>query len=204
MHLEILNDKQKKILPWLKEFSSSFGLVGGTALALQIGHRQSIDFDLFSNKPFNNLNLLGKILKHKKITKTLIDHDGELTVVIEGVKITFLYYPFPILFDFVLLQNVKALGVKELAATKAYTVGRRGTYKDYADLYFIISEKHSTLDEIMEMAEKKYAEFNSRLFLEQLIYLDDIYDTNIIFLKNTLTKEQIKAFFIDEIGKIKL
>jgi len=144
-----------------------------------------------------------KVFEGKKV-EVSVNNPDELTVFVEGIKLTFLYYPFPILFDFVLLQNVKALGVKELAATKAYTVGRRGTYKDYADLYFIISEKHSTLDEIMEMAEKKYAEFNSRLFLEQLIYLDDIYDTNIIFLKNTLTKEQIKAFFIDEIGKIKL
>jgi len=98
LRLEILNDKQRKLLPWLHEFAGDFGLVGGTAFALQIGHRQSIDFDLFSLEEFDNLRLQKKILKKKKIERVFIDHKGELTVLIEGVKVTFLHYPFKIKF----------------------------------------------------------------------------------------------------------
>ena len=53
MHKEILTAKQTGLLPVIKTFSKDFGLVGGTAIALYIGHRQSIDFDLFSLKMFD-------------------------------------------------------------------------------------------------------------------------------------------------------
>ena len=55
----------------------------------------------------------------------------------------------------------------EIAATKVYTIGRRGAYKDYIDLYFILSDQHVTFTDIIDVAEKKFGfEFNSRLFLE--------------------------------------
>jgi len=198
MHLEILNDKQKKILPWLKEFSSSFGLVGGTALALQIGHRQSIDFDLFSNKPFNNLNLLGKILKHKKITKTLIDHDGELTVVIEGVKITFLYYPFKINFNESVNKIIKMSDILTLAALKAYALSRRAKWKDYVDLYFILKKFYS-LTEIINKAQQIFSgSFNEKIFRTQLAYFQDLdYSEKVIYQKGyNITDSMIKKFLI--------
>jgi len=94
---------------------------------------------------------------------------------------------------------------KEIAASKAYTIGRRGSYKDYIDLYYIISKDYSNLNEIMEIAEKKYQdEFNSRLFLEQLTYLDDITDEKIIFLDNKISQKSLKTFFKEEIKKIDL
>ena len=93
--------------------------------------------------------------------------------------------------------------IKEIAVSKAYTVGRRGSYKDYIDLYYIISENYSNLDEIIEISEKKYKdEFNSRLFLEQLIHLDDLLEEKIIFLKDKINKELLKDFFEKEIKKV--
>ncbi|MBU1177313.1 MAG: hypothetical protein V1901_01235 [Patescibacteria group bacterium] len=93
--------------------------------------------------------------------------------------------------------------IKEIAASKAYTIGRRQSYKDYIDLYYIIFEKHSDLNEIIKISEEKYKdEFNSRLFLEQLIYLNDIVDEGIIFLKDKISKELLKDFFEKEIKKV--
>ncbi len=60
MHKEVLSKKQANLLPFLKSFSKDFGLVGGTAIALHLGHRQSIDFDLFTNEEFNNATLRKK------------------------------------------------------------------------------------------------------------------------------------------------
>ena len=66
MHKEILSEEQAKLLPLVKTFSKNFGLVGGTAIALHIGHRESLDFDLFSLEKFNNGAIRRKISKTKK------------------------------------------------------------------------------------------------------------------------------------------
>jgi Nucleotidyl transferase AbiEii toxin, Type IV TA system len=97
---------------------------------------------------------------------------------------------------FVIYEQVPLLSVREIAATKAYTIGRRGAYKDYIDLYFILSEQHAALADIIDIAEKKFGvEFNSRLFLEQLVFLDDVEDTDIQFLKTTVTRSELLNFF---------
>lgn len=205
MHLEALKPENKKIFPKLSQFKN-FYLAGGTSLALQIGHRISVDFDFFSKKEIDH-KLFDKVKKvfSTSTIKPAINNSGELTVFIDGIKVTFLHYPFGIILKPIKYQNINFLQIKEIAASKAHTIGRRGTFKDYVDLYFTISKKYCTLEEIIKLANKKYAdEFNDRLFLEQLIYLEDIRDTNIIFLKKKITKQEIKIFFENEIRKIKL
>ena len=206
MHLEVLNDSGKKILPLLHR-CGNFYLAGGTALALQIGHRISADFDLFAEKEISKTHLssVKKVFRDSTITVS-VNNSEELTLFINDVKVTFLTYPFPVVLDFVVLEKMPMLGVKELAATKAYTIGRRGSYKDYVDLYFVLSEKMILLEEILDLAKKKYAhEFNGRLFLEQLAYLDDIGDTEIVPLRGApLDKTILEHFFSEEIRKVTL
>jgi len=205
MFLGALSDKAKEIFPKLSNFND-FYLAGGTALALQIGHRMSVDFDLFSGEDIPD-NLLDKVKKNffDKSLSLSVNNIDELTVFIEEIKTTFLKYPFPIILDVIDYEGVKLLSVKEIAATKAYTIGRRGSYKDYVDLYFIISGQYSSLDEIINLAEKKYGgEFNSRLFLEQLVYLEDIKDIEIIFLGKKISKAEVEEFFKKIISQIKL
>lgn len=205
MHPEALSDKDKEISSKLKNFST-FYLAGGTALALQIGHRKSVDFDLFSEKKISEdlLRKVKKVFPQNSLTLSVNNLD-ELTIFIDDVKITFLKYPFPVILKLVDYEGIKMLNIKEIAATKAYTIGRRGSYKDYIDLFFIISERYSNLDEIIELAEKKYGgEFNSRLFLEQILYLEDVKDTEIIFLKQAVGKKEVGSFFQKKIGEIKL
>src|SRR3989338_11130111 len=205
MKLEVLTEAGKDILPSLGKFED-FYLAGGTALALQIGHRISVDFDLFSEKEISK-NLLDKVKRvfENKTVIPSVNNPDELTVFIDGVKTTFLKYPFPVQNKLIDYKGIKFLYVKEIAATKAYTVGRRGTIKDYVDLYFILSEKRSSLEEIIEMAKNKFGnEFNDRLFLEQLVYFSDIEETNIIFLKKNVSKKELEEFFKTEVGKIKI
>lgn len=205
MHLEALDEVGRRILFKLGDFPG-FYLAGGTALALQIGHRQSVDFDLFQK------DALPRDLS-RRIEKTFsgntavvsVDNADELTVFVEGMKVSFLRYPFPALLPLVKSDGVRLLSVGELAATKAYTIGRRGSLKDYVDLYWTLSEKHATLKEIVELAEEKYKnEFNARLFLEQLVYLEDVEEAPIVFLGEAVTKEEMKRFFEDAIQKADL
>jgi len=75
MQTQILSKEQAKLLPFIKTFSSDFYLVGGTAIALQLEHRRSIDFDLFSDNIFNPLTIRNKILTNKKIDHTFSDSE---------------------------------------------------------------------------------------------------------------------------------
>lgn len=207
MHQEVLDEKNRKIFSRLGKLTD-FYLSGGTALALQIGHRISVDFDLFSDKEISK-SLFSKLkaIFDGKQFHILVNNTDELTVTADGAgtKLTFLHYPFPAIRDFVVFEGTKLLGIEEIAATKAYTIGRRGSFKDYVDLYFVVFEGYSNLPKIIEIAEKKYGdEFNARLFLEQLLYLDDVEDAAIIFLKKEVVKKDIVKFFENEIKKIQL
>lgn len=196
IQIDVLDEKQRKLLPWLREFSDDFGMVGGTAFALQIGHRQSIDFDLFSCKEFDNLRLQKIILKKKKIERVFIDHQGELTVLIEGVKITFLYYPFKIKFSQSVASFIKMPDLLTLAALKAYALGRRAKWKDYVDLYFILKYYHS-LKEVTAMAVKIFGHnFNEKIFRSQLAYFKDLdYSESVVFQPGfSVSESEIKKF----------
>lgn len=207
MHLEALTEQSKTIFPRLAQFSDTFYLAGGTALALQIGHRISVDFDLFSERQIEeSLGSKVKRIFSDFSVSTLVNNPDELTVLVGETKITFLHYPFPLLFDLVSYEGTRMLHVKEIAATKAYTIGRRGLYKDYIDLYFIFLEEKAALGEVIALAEKKYgSEFNGRMFLEQLVYLTDIEDTAIELLRGgSLAPSVLENFFASEIKKLTL
>jgi hypothetical protein len=205
MHYEALTENGKKLFPKLAEFPD-FYLAGGTALAFQIGHRVSVDFDLFIGGKIKK-TLLAKVEEvfSKCTREILVNNSNELTLLADSVKITFLSYPFPVLLPFEKQKGINFLGIKEIGATKAYTIGRRGQIKDYIDVYFILKEQHATLLEIMEFAEKRYGEaFDRRLFLEQLLFLDDIEDAKISFLRDPIDKNGLKEFFESEVRKIQL
>jgi len=204
MHPEALDEKSRSIFSRLREFPE-FYLAGGTALALEIGHRVSIDFDLFSDREIEKMLLAKATRVFSETTISVsVNNPDELTFFTDGVKVTFLRYPFPLLFEPVLYEGVRVMTAKEIAVTKAYTIGRRGSYKDYIDLFFIFSENHATLADVIELAEKKYGnDFNGRLFLEQLVYLFDIEDTEIKFLREgPADKTAIENFFAGEIKKL--
>lgn len=196
MHSEVLDRKSKAIFEKLKNFPS-FYLAGGTALALLIGHRISVDFDLFTDKeiPKDLLSKVEKIFKNFKI-EVLVNNPEELTILLNQIKITFFKYPYKIISEMKKFQGVNILSVLEIGVTKAYALGRRATYKDYIDLHFILAGKFHSLKEIINLARKKYkTNFDPRLFLEQLVYLEDVEDEKIRFLKKSVTKKEIEKFF---------
>lgn len=174
MHLEILNEQQVKLLPLLKSFNKDFCLVGDTAIALHIGHRKSVDFDLFSFKSINGLSIQRKVLQAKRnIERVFVDEQGEFTVLIDGVKVTFLQYPFK--FDFQEgIEVIKVPDLLTLAALKAYALGRRTKWKDYVDMYFILSNYFSMKAVVQKTSIIFGNSFNEKIFREQLAYFKDI------------------------------
>ncbi len=204
MHLEALKSKQKEVFSKLNKFPD-FYLAGGTALSLQIGHRISVDFDLFHKKeiPVGLLQKIKRVFKDFKV-KIILNHSEQLSVTVDGVKLDFVKYNFPLIMELRENKRVKIASISEIAAMKAHALNYRGTYKDYIDLYFILKNRYSTLRQIKKIAEMKYKDdFNFRLFLEQAIYLEDIKTEKIEFLRERVNKNKIEDFFQKEIKKYK-
>lgn len=182
MHKEILTEKQNKFLPLIEKFSDNFGLVGGTAIALYIGHRESVDFDLFTLNEIDSAKIRRKITKDFNIEKVFIDEKEEYSVLIDGVKITFLNYPFNIEFENKFDDIINLPSLLTLSAMKSYALGRRAKWKDYVDMYFILKNYHS-LEEIAERAKQIFSnEFNEKILRTQLAYFEDIdYTEKVIY-----------------------
>jgi len=198
MHKETLSREQEDFLPKIAPFSKDYGLAGGTAIAFYIGHRRSIDFDLFTNKEFNNLTLKNKIKKNIKIEKIIVDKLGEFTFISNKVKFTFFHYPYKIKFSKKINNTIKLPDLLSLAAMKAYSLGHRVKWKDYVDLYFIIKDYFS-INKIIKKAEDIFSsEFNEKIFRTQLSYFKDIdYTEKVIYMKDfEISDEVIKKGLI--------
>ncbi len=93
--------------------------------------------------------------------------------------------------------------VREIAAMKASSIGKRLSYKDYVDWYFLLKEKHTTLKEVIALAEKKFnGDFNARLFLGQLVSLEDIPTQEVNFIRNEVGRNEIKKFLEEEVRSL--
>ena len=199
MYTEVLNSDQVGLLPTMKLFRKEFYLVGGTAIALQMGHRRSIDFDMFTPKPFGAkrvLNVLGKAGKQVLVTRRVSE---QLNLVIDKVKITFFEYPYHVEAD-VDDMTFRIPNLLTLAAMKAFALGRRSKWKDYVDLYFLFRERFS-LPEVISKAEGIYGdEFSAKLFRSQLAYHADIdYSEKVAYMPgHEVEEEAVKAYLIDK------
>jgi len=199
MHPEILSKEQKELLPMMRQFKREFYLVGGTAIALQLGHRRSIDFDLFK---LSNLNATRTI---KKINTTKFPYvvtrrvSEQINLMMNTVKITFYQYPYKTDANVDFENMFRMPDLLTLSAMKAYALGRRAKWKDYVDLYFLLHEY--TLDQINQKADLLFEQmFSGKLFRSQLAFHKDIdFSEPVEYMPGFEVDEQeIKDFLIDK------
>jgi hypothetical protein len=158
VHGEILTDRQQEGLAVLSrtDLLSRFYLVGGTAAALHMGHRLSVDFDLFSDREFD----ASEVLDALEGTLTLeVRRRSESTLHLQfnGVPVTFLHYPYPLIEPLVLgPAGLMVVQLKDLLAMKLVAVSQRGSRKDFVDLYFLVTECGLALDDGPELLRAKY------------------------------------------------
>jgi hypothetical protein len=188
----------EKVMPM---FGDKFYLTGGTALALLIGHRRSIDFDLASFHQVNSFHIERGLLSQGFHIEHVMKSTGdEFSIIIEGIRITFFSFPFKIKPELIWERvNIKLPNILTLGAMKAYALGRRSKWKDYVDLYFILKYQHS-LEEIIVEADKIFSKnFNDKLFREQLCYFNDIDHSEVIeYIESNPSDEEIKLFLESE------
>ncbi|MCR5040364.1 MAG: nucleotidyl transferase AbiEii/AbiGii toxin family protein [Bacteroidales bacterium] len=198
-HKEILNDKQIELLPLVGEFKREYYLVGGTAIALYLGHRRSIDFDLFKFASLNRKKNLEKVQSSGFPSIVTWNVTDQMNLVVNEVKVTFFQYPFQIKANKVFDNIIRLPELLDLAAMKAYALGRRSKWKDYVDLYFLLKKKF-TFDEISQRAVSIYGDlFSDKLFRSQLSYFEDVdYSEEVDYIiADSPSDEEIKQYLID-------
>jgi hypothetical protein len=199
LHKEILTEEQARLLPLLKVFKDQFGLVGGTAVAFQIGHRESIDFDLFPkdpSAPFKVATLKSRFSRLAIMGRVINESESELTFFVSNVKFTFFNFQHSIPFTEPVDKYLDMPNLLTLAAMKAYALGYRSKWKDYVDLYFIMRDFHP-ISEVIVHAQKLFsAEFNERLFREQIGYFEDINYKEVVIFKDgfEVPDDEVKRF----------
>lgn len=126
----------------------------------------------------------------------------QLNLLIDGIKFTFFYFPYPLVTPFVRYKKIPLASTQELAAMKAFAIGKRLAYKDYVDWYFLLKEKHIGLSSIIRLAKQKFnGDFNDRLFLGQLVSLEDVTTQTIDFLRRSVSRKEIQKFLEQVVGR---
>ena len=199
LHPEILNNAQQELLPLVGKFGREYYLVGGTAIALYLGHRRSIDYDLFKKARLRRKKNLELIKASGFPYQVVFNTDGQMNLVVDGVKLTFFQYEFDVkpVTDF--QGVVKLPSLLDLAAMKAYALGRRSKWKDYVDLYFLLKD-HFSIDDISDRAEVIFGElFSSKMFRIQLSYFEDVdYSEEVEYLiANPPSNQEIQGFLTE-------
>ncbi|NQY73357.1 MAG: nucleotidyl transferase AbiEii/AbiGii toxin family protein [Candidatus Margulisbacteria bacterium] len=179
---DTLPDDQQKLFYELKQVPSDFVLYDGTAIALRIGHRESIDFDFFSKQPFNPDTLYNEIsfLKDSKIigkSKDTLTCDVKKSDYANGVKISFfggLHLRQIVTPDHFPENNIKIASLKDLLGMKCATIQNRSQKKDYIDIHAILKHTDLSLYDGLAAAQTIYGEgFNPIITLKALVFFDD-------------------------------
>lgn len=165
--LELL--KQLMCIP---EFSQ-LNLVGGTSLALQIGHRTSIDLDLFGKLTIDDFKL-SEILSRFDTVSQIQNTQNIKSYLINSIKVDIVNYPYLFQEPIVMVDGLRLADRKDIAAMKLAAVTGRGTKKDFLDIYFLLSE--FSLKEMFGFYNQMYADGSEFLVLKSLSYYEDAED----------------------------
>jgi len=148
-----------------------FYLVGGTALALQLGHRLSVDIDLFSLEPFDKNELLEVL--NSAFESVAVESEGTTMMItnINGIKVDFVKMSYPFLFPPLIVEDIRMLSVRDIAPMKLKAVTQRGSKKDFFDLYFLLDLM--PLQEMLHLFQEKFKQHEIFHVIKSLSYFDD-------------------------------
>ncbi len=177
-------------------------LAGGTAVALQLGHRISVDFDFFTPKDFmpkifaSKLSRLG-VFKEEQASK------GTVLGNFKGIRFSLFVYKYPLLFTSLKYQSLNVADIRDIAAMKIDAIATRGLKRDFIDLYFICNSGYK-LTELLSFYDRKYKNLASNIIHIQksLVFFDDAEFEAMPKMINPVDWEDIKKFFVSEVKRL--
>ncbi len=175
-------------------------LVRGTALSLQIGHRKSVDLDLFTSIDFEAELILQHLLAEEYTPKVRFSQKQTLIIEIDGVKVDFIRFKYPFAEDTILTEGIRLANIMDIACMKIDAIMGRGKKKDFCDLYYLL--QYFSLTEIMEAYSKMYA--HSTLFhvYKSLTWFEDAdLDGDLVVLDKKFSWDIAKKAIVKAVEK---
>lgn len=186
------------------DFLNSFSLAGGTSLALQLGHRKSIDLDLFTLHEFDSEKLLDQLLHNYKISNASLS-TNTLSLYIysnkKNIKVEFLRHNYKLLKEIQIVNNIRLYSIEDIAAMKLNAVANRGSKKDFYDIYQLLNK--FSITELLDLFSEKYKSSNAFTVVKSLSYFEDadlepepmsLIDVDWNTIKKKLSKEVSENF----------
>ena len=201
LHLETIEPKTLELLRKLQSLSifKNSRLVGGTALALQLGHRKSIDLDIF-----------GKIAATPEEIKEICSEVGSFEISktskninvywVDGIKVDCVNYPYEWLEECRVLDDIRLASISDIAAMKISAIINRGTKKDFIDLHFLLKEM--SLNHILDLYDQKYTDGSRFIAIKSLTYFEDAESDPMPYMFEDVTWEDVKKSIIAAVQKL--
>lgn len=182
-----------------KSFFRDCRLVGGTSLALQYGHRKSVDLDFFGSFLSDSLQIKDEL---KTIGSYQVIQESKFIFqyIVEGVKVDFVNYPYKWIDEALNEESLKLASPKDIAAMKLSAITNRGTKKDFIDLYELLA--HFSLKQLFEFYQEKYTDGVPFLTLKSMTWFEDAEADPMPFMLRDYTWENVKQKIRDEVLKL--
>ncbi|MFP7753832.1 nucleotidyl transferase AbiEii/AbiGii toxin family protein [Thermodesulfobacteriota bacterium B35] len=176
MNIEVLDSAQQGILPGLAEAfrETTLYMAGGTALALQVGHRPSVDFDWFGSRICEPETLYRRLQDAGLEYVVLSESFETIYVEVEGVQVSIIGYRYPLLSPFNRWReyDLRLAGLDDIACMKLSAIANRGSRKDFIDLHYLVC-RFRTLKDYLELFRKKFRQQDVGHVVRSLVYFED-------------------------------
>ena len=169
---EILDRTRRALLPTLARLKrEGFYLAGGTGLALQLKHRQSLDFGFYTPGEFDPQQLYANLAANVRTASLVRTADGTLISRLNGVECSAFRHRYPLLKPLVVNEYLAVASVEDIAAMKLAAIIQRGAKRDFFDLCVLL--KRFELKKLLALTRKKYPGMNEYIILQALTYFDE-------------------------------
>jgi hypothetical protein len=170
-------------------------LVGGTSLALQMGHRQSVDLDFFTHQPFDAVLLLDYLSQRYQVQPLTVNNTIFISVV-EGVKVDVVHFRYPFAFPLIETERLRLADVRDIAPMKLDAVTKRGSKKDFFDMHYLFEQYD--LKQILEWYEQMFRHSTSFHVVRSLTYFEDAESAEMpLVFDKKVTWEVVKKRMLD-------
>ena len=203
MFEESISQETKLVLEKIAQtdLMEKFYLAGGTALAIQLGHRESIDLDWFCRDDFANLEIKEKLSRLGNF-QIIGEEEGTVNGMLDNVKVSFLRYKYELIFPLVAMGKVNLADERDIAAMKIDAMSSRGSKKDFIDIYFLL--KKYSLKELIGFFEKKYEgiNYNKLHILKSLVYFEDADNEPMPKMTEEIDWEDVKKDIREKVNEL--
>lgn len=173
-------------------------LAGGSALALQLGHRKSYDFDFYTREKIHAEDIPPQLSRLGNFTTTDLEPPHTILGIFQGVKFSLFRYDYPMLKPYFQFEKISLASIPDIAAMKLSAITGRATKRDYIDLYFLT--KKYPVEKLLKLYEKKFGKLGNNLYfiIKALGFFEDAESDDMPKMIKKVSWQEVKDFFASE------